>query len=244
MFEQPARGSRMPTPTMPSDAAANQPAPLRIIKLGGSLLGLPAWPRHLLAWLGEQPPMRDVLIVGGGALADAIRQTAASLDEETAHWQCIDALAANADRAAELLSRDYDRVATAATLASLRLAGSYGRLTVFNPKPFLQTEEASLRGTPLPHTWAATSDSIAARMAFGADADELVLLKSCDPPGDAGDLHGLADAGYVDRHFPAAAAGLAVRLVDLRSYAANASPASADEPQGRSAMTNRIDGPQ
>ena len=61
-----------------------------------------------------------------------------------------------------------------------------------------------------------TSDSIAARLAEVLGADEVVLLKSQDPPSQAS-LAELAASGYVDAWFPEAAAGLSVRLVNLRS---------------------------
>jgi hypothetical protein len=85
---------------------------------------------------------------------------------------------------------------------------------VFDPGQWLASSNVSL-----PHTWDATSDSIAACLARALGAAELVLLKSAAPPSAAtpGDL---AAAGYVDRHFPIVAAELpAVRFVDLRSFA-------------------------
>jgi hypothetical protein len=87
------------------------------------------------------------------------------------------------------------------------------RLAVFEPERFLRGEAIDF----LPHSWDVTGDSIAARLGARLDAGELVLLKSGLPAGRA-TLRAAADAGYVDRYFPIAAAGLArIRCVNLRS---------------------------
>jgi hypothetical protein len=87
---------------------------------------------------------------------------------------------------------------------------------IFDPVEFLRDVEPTCPGKPLEHTWAVTSDSIAARVAAVSEADELVLLKSADPPSD--DRRVLCDAGYVDRAFPDLADGLpVVRYVNLRA---------------------------
>ena len=48
--------------------------PLRIIKIGGSLLDLVELPQRLAAWREKQTLALDVLIPGGGAFAEAVRQ--------------------------------------------------------------------------------------------------------------------------------------------------------------------------
>src|SRR4030095_14560394 len=96
-------------------------------------------------------------------------------------------------------------------VASLALQAS----VILDPRRFLNEVEPQARGDVLPHTWSVTTDSIAARLAEVLGADELVLLKSADPPPSAtlADLAG----GYVDGHFPTAAANIAcVRYVNLR----------------------------
>jgi aspartokinase-like uncharacterized kinase len=190
---------------------------LRVIKLGGSLLDLADWPRRLADWLGEEPLAANVLVVGGGALADAIRDCDRrfALGEELSHWLCIRALSINAEIAATLLSQVVEnvrRVREFETLAQLEA----NFLAVFDPESFLRDHESRLPGTVLPHTWDATSDSIAARLAECLGAQELVLLKSAPPPENPTG----ATTGYVDAHFAAAAKNLRhVRFVDLRSNA-------------------------
>jgi hypothetical protein len=83
----------------------------------------------------------------------------------------------------------------------------------------LEQAEPQAPGDRLPHSWDVTSDSIAARLAAVVDADELVLLKSADPPAEGGaSLLQWAARGYVDRHFPQAARNLIVRCENLRSF--------------------------
>jgi len=193
----------------------------RVIKLGGSLLDFAGLVPNLRNWLAAQPPMPGVMIVGGGRLADAIRAAFAihALDEEAAHWLCIRLLGVTAELAARLLPEAVLLKDVEGLLAEEHTA----RLAILDPEWFLR-EEASLlkricaKGiAPLPHSWDVTSDSIAARLAVLLRADELVLLKS-SLPADRATLDEAAEAGYVDRYFPAAAAALTrVRCVNLRS---------------------------
>lgn len=184
---------------------------LRVVKLGGSLLGLAGLETHLRDWLSRQAAARDVLIVGGGAAADAVRsaQRSHGFDDVDAHWRAIDAMSRNvrqlAPRLAEMrLVDDIDDVADLIR----------GRL-VFDPRRFLLDVEPTRPGTRLPLGWEATSDSISARVAEVLGADELVLLKSALPDG-ATFLAEWSTGGYVDAHFPLAASGLHVRCVNLR----------------------------
>jgi aspartokinase-like uncharacterized kinase len=190
----------------------------RVVKLGGSLLDWPPLPRALARWLAAQPPAAtSVLVCGGGPLTDAIRRAQRNFDlkDETSHWLCVAALSVSA----RLLAAIIPSAAWCDRFERLTaLAASHDPVTVvFDSGEFLLNTEPDLPGTPLPHDWSATTDSIAARLAEVLHADELVLLKSAGPPRGA-TFHALAAAGYVDGHFPAAAAGVAsVRMVNLRT---------------------------
>lgn len=187
---------------------------LRIVKVGGSLLTLPDLAKRLRCWLGQQSPATNVLLAGGGILADEVRRwdERFGLGEETSHWLCIDLLDLTAQVLSALLPeahlfRDYRALRT----------GSHETL-IFAPGTFIRESEARLPGLPLPHSWDATSDSIAARLAEVTRAEELVLLKSSlpKPPFQGADLSG----GYVDRRFVQTARSLSVvRLVNLRDDA-------------------------
>ena len=84
---------------------------------------------------------------------------------------------------------------------------------------FLATIEPSIAGARLAHSWGATSDSIAARVAIAASADELVLLKSRLAP-QASTMPAASAAGLVDECFPRVAASwTTVRVVNLRDDA-------------------------
>ena len=59
----------------------------RVIKVGGSLLDWPPLPRAIGSWLATQPAALNVLICGGGPLAETIRRADRDfrLGDETAH---------------------------------------------------------------------------------------------------------------------------------------------------------------
>jgi 5-(aminomethyl)-3-furanmethanol phosphate kinase len=192
-------------------------SPARMIKLGGSLLERAEWIDDFRRWLARQPAMPSVLIVGGGKLADAIRQwdRVHHLDASDAHWLAIGTMSLTAQLAWQLLPEaewtdDWSRAAEF-------IADPAQSLLIFDPTRFLQSVESSAAGEPLPHGWEVTSDSIAARIAGLLNCRELVLLKSSLPAGDATTLERLAEVHYVDRRFPQFAAPLPlVRLVHLR----------------------------
>jgi aspartokinase-like uncharacterized kinase len=191
---------------------------VRVVKVGGSLLNWPPLPRALLEWLGSQPAAANVLIAGGGELAEAIRRADQlfGLGEETAHWLCVDALGTTARLLAALHRPPLPLVSSFSTLQGW-LARAEAKTLVLDPRDFLTQHEQHLPGRPLPHTWDVTSDSISARLAEVLAADDLVLLKSADPPKAASNEE-LADNGYVDAYFPFAAASFAGRAscVNLR----------------------------
>lgn len=196
-------------------SAAQRPANLvRVVKLGGSLLNLPDWAARFRRWLAEQPPAVNILIVGGGRLADAIRDRdrEVGLDPSTAHWLAIDAMSSNM----AAVRRQLPEALPVDRCEDLQAAFAERRLVAFGPRDFLRRIEPQAGGSRLPHSWDATSDSIAARLADVLGAGELVLLKSAPPPPQAATLQQIADAGYVDRGFPVFASGIAlVRFDDL-----------------------------
>jgi aspartokinase-like uncharacterized kinase len=194
-------------------------ATLRVVKVGGSLLDWPPLRERLARWLTARPADATILMAGGGDFTDAVRraQSLHGFDDETAHWLCVKALSVTARLLAQLLP-------------NARLTGSLDELLVwtcegkapivFDAADFLCQDEPQAPGMVLPHDWTATTDSIAARIAQLTSAGELVLLKSADPPPHQS-LAELSAVGYVDDHFPLAAAGLpSLRLVNLRGFQA------------------------
>jgi 5-(aminomethyl)-3-furanmethanol phosphate kinase len=181
---------------------------IRVTKVGGSLLNLPDLSDRIQRWLDQQAPAQNILILGGGILVDAIR-TESQGDDASDHWSCIAIMNALALTFASNVS------AAQCITSPVNLAKS-NSCYVFAPETWLRDHEPHLPGTRLPESWDVTSDSIAARLAICTGADELVLLKSADPPSR--DLQELADAGYVDKFFPKLRGELAPwRMVNLRN---------------------------
>jgi 5-(aminomethyl)-3-furanmethanol phosphate kinase len=179
---------------------------VRVIKLGGSLLDWPELSDALRRWREKQPPMRDLMVVGGGAWADLMREADGRfrLGEEHCHWLCLELMSFTARLAATLFPE-----APLADKWDLLAAGETGSLTIVDIFPLMNE-------SPLPQSWDVTSDSLAAWLAERMEAAELVLLKSTVPPAGC-DLAALAACGYVDRYFPQAASqSRKVRCVNLR----------------------------
>ena len=184
---------------------------MRVIKLGGSLLDCPDLASRMRGWLALQSPACNVLIVGGGALVDAIRQADSThgLGQEACHWLSIRAMGITARIVAAILPE-------AELVDELAMIKNRGGTFILDPWQFLQAVESGPAADRLPHHWDVTSDSIAAHLADRLQADELVLLKS-DLPENGRTVESAAHDGYVDPYLPVAARRLEqVRCVDLR----------------------------
>ena len=185
---------------------------VRVVKLGGSLLDLAGLADLLRRWLSVQSPAANVVVVGGGALADVVRRMDGvhRLEQRTSHHLCLEAMGMTA-RMVEQLLPEAKLVLTLKQLDE-RLGRDY--LSILDVRRFMEQDQAH-SAEPLPEHWDVTSDSIAARVAGVIAAEELVLLKST-LPGQLHDLQQLSDGGYVDRYFPRAASDLSIRCVNLR----------------------------
>ncbi|UUO08949.1 hypothetical protein M4951_11665 [Blastopirellula sp. J2-11] len=192
---------------------------LRVVKLGGSLFDLPDLGRRVEVWLAEQTPMPTVLIAGGGMFADAVRQFDAihQLPSPTSHQLALSSMELGSQALAALLPtldfiREADRLRLGLASAAQGIcADSY--VGVWNVIDYWRSEvEPTLSLTSL--DWTLTSDSIAATLAHRWQADSLVLLKSCDRPGET--VSDWAQAGVVDPQFTTAALGVNVTWGNLR----------------------------
>ncbi|HTU19407.1 MAG TPA: hypothetical protein VMG10_15205 [Gemmataceae bacterium] len=196
------------------------PPLIAVVKVGGSLYDLANLGPRLRRWLDEQfADIRVVLVPGGGGTADMIRHLdrCHGLGEETSHWLALRALSLNAHFLAGLLPAAF----VAGKLEALRAAWEKNRLPVLDVHEFARDDEE--RSGRLPHSWAVTSDAVAARVAVVVQARHLVLLKSATiPPGtswkEAG-RRGLVDAMFTEvlREAPA---DLQVSAVNLRRWQA------------------------
>jgi len=159
-----------------------------VIKVGGSLLGLGGWPAILADLVAHDPAA--LLVVGGGALVDGLRAIDAvhRRSPTLMHDLAIDAMSLTARIVADALG-----------VPVVRTAAEPG---VLDAAAWLRS---SGRAAPLPAGWDVTSDSIAACVA-AATGRGLLLAKRSPPPDEGPDLQRLAAAGWVDAHFPRAAA--------------------------------------
>jgi aspartokinase-like uncharacterized kinase len=190
---------------------------VRVIKLGGSLLGWPELTERFRSWLAAQPPAANVVIVGGGPVVESIRQLDRDcpLADEAAHWLAIRAMGITA----ALVAQQFDSARLVTSLESLQLAES-PNLQVLDVERFLREDH----GTPsaLPCGWHVTSDSIAARVATVLRASELVLLKSTLPSGATREAW--SRNAFVDPYFPRASQTLHVRAINLRALSSSVLP--------------------
>jgi 5-(aminomethyl)-3-furanmethanol phosphate kinase len=152
------------TRTGPSGAA------LTVIKIGGGLSESPgALDAVCAAVSGLGRARRIVVVPGGGPFADAVRRFDAShgLSADAAHWMAILAM----DQYAHVLA---ERIVGARIMeepgAIEETIGTAG-VAVLAPSRWMRAADV------LPHTWQATSDSVAAFVAGALDAERLILVK-------------------------------------------------------------------
>jgi aspartokinase-like uncharacterized kinase len=176
-----------------------------VVKVGGSLFDLPGLAGRLEDWLARHGPAHFLLVPGGGAAADVVRDLDRhhALGEEKSHWLALRALSLNARflrallPSSRIVSRPWRKSASGPGVLD---AHAFARLD----------DRAPGR---LPHIWEVTSDSVAARAAVVGGATELVLLKSATVQGMS--WGAAAEAGLVDAHFPGMVRGAAFRVSAL-----------------------------
>mgnify|MGYP001815683409 FL=1 len=186
----------------------------RVIKIGGSLLRRESLVQAIDSWIATQSPAQNIAIVGGGELIDAVRRLDARFhcDAAWVHWQCVALL----QTTYQWLSCQLEGWQLHATTSEFeQLQKTDGTTVVGNH--FVAVDSFYHQGTqsPLPLDWTTTTDAIAGWLSILTDADELVLLKSCDVD-HAIPLAQLAEQGVIDRALPTLAADLGpVRFVNL-----------------------------
>jgi aspartokinase-like uncharacterized kinase len=193
--------------------------PSTVVKVGGSLFDLPDLGPRLQSWLNELFPDDFLLVPGGGPTADIIRDLDRrhGLGEEKAHWLALRALSLNARFLAELLPNtvvmEHPEEWSAGRLAV--------RAGILDPFAFSCSDEHDHPENALPHSWTATSDALAARVAVVAGAQQLFLLKSVTVPNGIS-WEEASRRGLVDQAFAAvvhsAPTPLEVRAVNLREW--------------------------
>jgi aspartokinase-like uncharacterized kinase len=183
-----------------------------VVKVGGSLYDHSRLGPGLNQFLGPLLRSGPVwLVPGGGAATDAVREwdRVHALGEEVSHWLALRSLST----AALFLAGFLDGATVVGDGIELGREG----LSIIDSYDFALRDDG--RPGSLPHTWAVTSDSLAARAAVVGKAEELILLKSIDiPPGTPWEV--AAANGWVDAHFPHVIAGteLLVEAVNFRRW--------------------------
>jgi len=182
----------------PPAAAGSPTAAWLVVKIGGSLLSRPGWPTLLSALLDELGPRPCRIVVGGGAIVDGLRAVdrAAPQPAAVVHELAIDAMRLTARLAAVALGLPLETAANRAV-----------PLAVLDAPAWLAETGWTAR---LPAGWEVTSDTIAACVGVTCGGG-LLLVKSVPPPPCRGGdpVAAAAAAGWVDGHFPVAAARLA-----------------------------------
>lgn len=163
-------------------------SPIRVYKVGGSLF---EWP-ELFGWLQSllaAEPGRPLLVSGGGAAADVVRDwdRIHQVGERRAHSLAIKSL----HLGEALLADGLHNARIVTDRNSAEALWQSGRIPILNTEAFL-AEETSRGASSLPSSWNVTSDSIAAWIARHWPAD-LVLLKSTSPHA--------ATSPFVDPYF-------------------------------------------
>ncbi len=198
----------------------------RVVKLGGSLLTLPGLKATFGNWLSRQPVARNLVIVGGGDMVEAVRtlDSIHHLPSYLTHWSSIDLMHTTCSLAQAILgiAEMVDRPSTLEQWLQLGDSGAQqNAIALVSPRAY----RSSIAESGLPETWDMTSDSISAWFADKIGASELIVLKS----GLGGDwtsktggglthaeVLGFAHRGVVDRLFPQFASGVpSVRIEAL-----------------------------
>lgn len=170
-----------------------------LYKIGGSLLDLPTLPIRLREVVPAD--VSPLFVVGGGPTADLVREwdQVHKIGEERAHWLALRSLQLNESLLAELLP-NAEIVRSRDEAISLWAGGGW---PVLSAHDFVSAEEPA-SPVPLPHTWEATSDSVAAWIARCWPVERLVLLKSVDLPVGATNGRGFTECNgreLVDANF-------------------------------------------
>ena len=170
--------------------------PLRVIKLGGSLIESTKTPQLVQTWLSENRDARNVWVTGGGRWANDVRkfdQTHA-VPKASTHWAAISAMSLTANLLAGWFP-SWPMIVSCEQFDRWQHAGD-------GPTNVILSTDSILRqlNCDLPCSWDVTSDSIAAWLAVKLSIHQLVLLKACEIPNN--DPHALSQLSIVDRYLP------------------------------------------
>jgi len=181
-----------------------------VVKLGGSLLdysGLSDWLEAL-----ANAPRPVVIVVGGGPLADAVRnaQKQWNFTDSVAHHMGLFAMEQNASFLASLDSR----VDPCADEYSIQKSLDSGKVPVWLPVKMVMAAQDIVQD------WTMTSDSLSVWFANQLSAAGMLLVKSCSIPSGRIIASQLSNHEVVDQAFPAMAAQASypIRIMQRENY--------------------------
>lgn len=164
-----------------------------VAKISGRLVESPDLASRLSSILADvDGPL--VLVAGGGAAADLVRDWDRSLQlsEFDAHWLAIRAMSLQA----ELLARRLN----------MAVSRTFEECQVHQSSVIDLWDELNANSEGVSVGWQVTSDSLAAWAAKRLNAEKLVMIKRVGDTSTSAES--AAAAGWVDSSFPAAAQGL------------------------------------
>jgi aspartokinase-like uncharacterized kinase len=143
---------------------------LAAIKVGGGLVPIPGALEVVCTAIrdaGRSVPI--VVVPGGGPFADAVRAFGRThrLSADAAHWMALLAM----DQYAHALLERIEGATLVEEAGAVAAAVDPAGVAVLAPSRWMRAADV------LPHTWDATSDSVAAFVAGALDVDHLVLVK-------------------------------------------------------------------
>jgi aspartokinase-like uncharacterized kinase len=151
-------------------------SPLVVIKIGGGLSTIPGALEAVCRTVSELGRTQRIVVVpGGGPFADQVRAFAAShaLSADAAHWMAILAM----DQYAHVLAERILGAAMVEDPGAIEETVGRAGVAVLAPSRWMRAADV------LPHSWQASSDSVAAFVAGGLDAARLVLVKPASVEG-------------------------------------------------------------
>ena len=184
-----------------------------VLKFGGSLLTIPDLMKRLEAVIDRLRPSPVLIVPGGGAAADIIRNLDQNLglSPKKAHRDAIAAMSYNA----ALLCRLNKSLRFVRNYEEALQVWSEGHSAVLDADSFLFDQPDHDNEDSLQASWDITSDSIAAWTAQQWQADRIILAKSCDAPET--NLSALCQLGMIDRAFETIVGHVRTEWLNLKS---------------------------
>ncbi len=186
-----------------------------VVKVGGSLFDWPELGPRLRLGLCRLRGARVLLVPGGGPAADLVRKLdqVHALGDEVAHRLALHTMLCNGQFLANLVNAPL----VGAEPSEWDQAWCQSPVLVLNALAFCTRDDQEHPKQTVPHSWDATSDTIAARVAEVAGAHRLVLLKSVTIPSGTSWAEA-ARYRWVDPLFPGMVdrAGLSVEAINFR----------------------------